>query len=282
MIRDDYKKCEEIIKKNSTTFYKSFKNLSESKRNAVYAIYAFCRIADDIVDVEKDANKLNDFYQELELFKNNKEIDTYLWRSLRDVFNNYKMDIKPFLEMIEGQRYDLNFKEFKTIEELDKYCYLVAGTVGLMLLPIISNSSDKTKISAINLGKAMQYTNILRDIDNDLNRGRIYLPLELFNKYNYTKEDLSKKIINKDFILLWEDLAEKAETLYKDVLDNINIYDEDARFAIILSINYYQAILNEIRKNNYNVFKGKIYVNKVKKLKLFMQSKYFLYKGGLL
>ena len=282
MIRDDYKKCEEIIKKNSTTFYKSFKNLSESKRNAVYAIYAFCRIADDIVDVEKDANKLNDFYQELELFKNNKEIDTYLWRSLRDVFNNYKMDIRPFLEMIEGQRYDLNFKEFKTIEELDKYCYLVAGTVGLMLLPIISNSSDKTKISAINLGKAMQYTNILRDIDNDLNRGRIYLPLELFNKYNYTKEDLSKKIINKDFILLWEDLAEKAETLYKDVLDNINIYDEDARFAIILSINYYQAILNEIRKNNYNVFKGKIYVNKVKKLKLFMQSKYFLYKGGLL
>lgn len=282
MIRDDYKKCEEIIKKNSTTFYKSFKNLSESKRNAVYAIYAFCRIADDIVDVEKDANKLNDFYQELELFKNNKEIDTYLWRSLRDVFNNYKMDIKPFLEMIEGQRYDLNFKEFKTIEELDKYCYLVAGTVGLMLLPIISNSSDKTKISAINLGKAMQYTNILRDIDNDLNRGRIYLPLELFNKYNYTKEDLSKKIINKDFILLWEDLAEKAETLYKDVLDNINIYDEYARFAIILSINYYQAILNEIRKNNYNVFKGKIYVNKVKKLKLFMQSKYFLYKGGLL
>lgn len=282
MIRDDYKKCEEIIKKNSTTFYKSFKNSSESKRNAVYAIYAFCRIADDIVDVEKDANKLNDFYQELELFKNNKEIDTYLWRSLRDVFNNYKMDIKPFLEMIEGQRYDLNFKEFKTIEELDKYCYLVAGTVGLMLLPIISNSSDKTKISAINLGKAMQYTNILRDIDNDLNRGRIYLPLELFNKYNYTKEDLSKKIINKDFILLWEDLAEKAETLYKDVLDNINIYDEYARFAIILSINYYQAILNEIRKNNYNVFKGKIYVNKVKKLKLFMQSKYFLYKGGLL
>ncbi|WNR45312.1 phytoene/squalene synthase family protein [Paenibacillus roseipurpureus] len=273
-LRADFRYCETIIKKHSKSFYYAFSQLPPKKANAVYAIYAFCRIADDCADSNQpQAEKLESLQRlkkELDLFRDGAEVDHPLWRTLRRVFTDYEMDIQPFYDQLNGQWMDMNFSIPKTMHELEIYSYYVAGSVGLMLLPVLaSNASGDLRSSAIELGIAMQITNILRDVGEDLHKKqRIYLPEEEMERFRYSKADLRQGLINESFVNLWESLAKHAESLYDGFDRSINLFDADSRLPLSLSVAVYKGILDAVRGSNYDCFSKRNYVSKEKMINI--------------
>ncbi|AXI01388.1 phytoene/squalene synthase family protein [Sporosarcina sp. PTS2304] len=270
----DYAYCEKIIKHHSKSFYYAFSGLPKEKARAVYAIYAFCRIADDCVDenkkIDEQLTALDQLANELYLFSKGEEINHPLWRALRDVFNRFDMDIQPFYEQLTGQRMDIHFMMPANLSSLEVYSKYVAGSVGKMLLPIIASESQKNLHHvAENLGIAMQLTNILRDVGEDYrDKGRIYLPLEEMKRYSYHEVLLSEGSITQGFINLWEYLATRAEYLYDNFTQHIDEFDKDSRFPVLSSAYIYQGILNSVRKSGYDCFNQKNYVSAVEMAKL--------------
>lgn len=278
----DYEFCEEIIKTHSKSFYFAFSKLPKEKAQAVYAIYAFCRQADDSIDQatsqQEQKQALDQLKNQLDLFGAGKNLDKPVWRALRDVFNRYDMSLDPFYDQLKGQTMDYHFTQPKTLNDLETYSYFVAGSVGLMLLPIIAteNHQELTE-TAVSLGVAMQITNILRDVGEDYRDiNRIYLPEKLMEKVGYNQQDLENQTINKSFILLWETLASRSEELYKMVKHNLWKFDEDSRFPVLLSANIYEEIINTVRKNQYNCFTVRNKTSFIRKLCLYRDANRWL------
>lgn len=267
-LKADLRYCENIIKKHSTSFYYAFSELPADKRYAVYAIYAFCRMADDSVDentttVVKSVS-LRQLRNELDLFSRQKEHNHPLWRALRHVFNTFDMDIQPFYDQLIGQEMDIHFSSPKTLQELDDYSYYVAGSVGLMLLPIIASENQQhLRQTAINLGIAMQITNILRDIGEDFyEKNRIYLPEHEQLRFGYGQDKLVNRSIDESFIAIWESLASRAENLYDAFAINLEHFDHDSKEPVAMAANVYRAILNVIRENKYDCLTKRNVVSK--------------------
>lgn len=270
MRKRDIKACEEIIKKNSLTFYKAFSRIKDRKqRDAIYAVYAFCRYADDLVDEAHDEKALIELKNELDQYVQGHTPPNFRFRALRYAtldFYPRNYDYQPFYDMIKGQEMDLNFKGYETEEELLVYCYHVAGSVGLMLLPILSKENKHKLIEfAVTLGYAMQITNILRDIGEDFRNKRVYIPRDIMEKANYSIEKLSHGMINDEFISMFEYLAQKAENYYKRALDELYMFADDVKVPLGLSIVLYREILNACRESRYDVFSKKNYVTDNKK-----------------
>ncbi|WP_192869550.1 phytoene/squalene synthase family protein [Lentibacillus sediminis] len=266
----DFYYCEQIIKSRSKSFYYAFSQLPSEKANAVYAIYAFCRTADDCADgnhlqTEKQ-QALAQLKRELILFEEQNEVDKPLWRALRQVFSDYDMDIQLFYDQLTGQSMDINFITPKTMHDLEEYSYYVAGSVGLMLLPIIaSENHTELHAAAIDLGVAMQITNILRDVGEDFHqKQRTYLPEDELSHFQYTVNDLVNGVVNVQFIKLWEKLAKRAELLYAQFLHNVNQFDQDSRLPVSLSAQVYRSILGAVRDNGYDCLNKRNYVTRKK------------------
>ena len=275
----DYKYCEEVIRKNSKSFYYSFLRLPKEKANAVFAIYAFCRLADDSVDLggtkEKKLDSLRKLKGELNLFERGEEPDSPLWRALRDVFDRYEMDTAPFYEQLTGQQMDVEFTIPKTMEDVERYSYFVAGSVGLMLLPILaSEATAGIKQKAVSLGVAMQITNILRDIGEDYQEnGRIYLPEVELKLAGCRESDIRDGKISPGFISLWEKLASRAEELYDDFQEGIDHFDADSRYQVLLSARVYRGILDAVRQNGYDCFQKRNFVSAVEMQRIQLATK---------
>ncbi|MDQ0220597.1 phytoene/squalene synthase family protein [Peribacillus cavernae] len=266
----DFYYCETIIKKHSKSFYFAFSKLPSEKAKAVYAIYAFCRIADDCADGNHTPMEkilaLKQLTKELDLFRDYEEKDKPLWRALRQVFNTYEMDIQPFYDQLTGQSMDINFAIPETLQVLEKYSYYVAGSVGLMLLPVIASKSPADlRSAAIDLGTAMQITNILRDVGEDFHeKNRIYLPKDELSHFQYTQDDLRNGLITMNFINLWEKLAVRAESLYNNFMLSIDQFDADSRKPVYLSAKVYRGILDVVRSNDYKCLSKRNYMTKEK------------------
>lgn len=272
-LKADYDYCEKIIKASSKSFYYAFSKLPNEKARAVYAIYAFCRRADDTMDKktshEEKLTDLKRMREELELFEQGKEPDKPMWRALRDVFTTFDAAIEPYYIQLKGQEMDLNFTPPYTMEELESYSCYVAGSVGKMLLPILASQTDRDlRTTATQLGTAMQLTNILRDVGEDCQEiNRVYLPTVEMEKAGYTVEDLEQSVINPEFKTLWEKIAKRSEELYAEAKEGIHYFDEDSRFQIQLSANIYGEILNSVRESGYDCFHKRNYV-KLTKIKM--------------
>ncbi|MBC7087979.1 MAG: phytoene/squalene synthase family protein [Tissierellales bacterium] len=265
-----------------SSFYKAFSLLPQDKANAIYAVYGFCRICDDSIDEYNDLEILLELESELDSFFRGNTPDKPIWIALADVASKYEIKREPFFDLIKGQKMDYNFKEFLTQDQLMEYCYYVAGTVGLMILPILATKNHEIlEESAINLGKAMQLTNILRDVGEDFENGRVYLPKELFEKYSYTYDELSKKIINDNFINLWEHEAKLAEELYESSLDSLYKFDDDSLYPVLTAAYIYREILDEVIRNSYDCLSKRNVVSNVKKTQIVLKIKNQLKNGGV-
>jgi len=269
-LKEDYLFCENIIRTNSTSFYLAFKGLPLPKRNAVFAVYAFCRLADDSVDIHKSPEMLSELEAELEALEKGQPSDNPVFRALSNSFTLFNLELKPFREMLEGQRRDLDFRQPQDTKELLNYCYLVAGTVGLMLLPIIATENlPKLSDVAISLGEAMQLTNILRDVGEDYRQGRCYLPLDLLHKYGF--DELPSEA-NESFIALWEELAALAENSYTVLENKLALFDKDSRYSLRKASLYYQGILFAVRRNKHDCLTKRAYLNRGRKLLLLLKT----------
>ncbi|WP_280768329.1 phytoene/squalene synthase family protein [Salipaludibacillus daqingensis] len=264
LVNDAYLQCKNVIEYHSKTFAKAFQHLPKKKRQAVWAVYAFCRKADDIVDEGiNPEEELKKFKHQLDMFILGKQPDSsFLWIALEDTFKNFTFDIKPFYEMIYGQEMDLKKNRYESVDELINYSYHVASTVGLMLLPILSpTNQEQLKQSAVSLGYAMQITNILRDIGEDFERDRIYIPTQLMKDHGYTHMMLNNKQVNESFISLWEELAHLAENYYQEGLELMHLYPLNARMPVKAAAHFYREILNSVRANDYDVFHKRAFVS---------------------
>lgn len=265
-LQSDFRYCEQVIKQHSKSFYYAFSRLPDDKAQAVFAIYAFCRAADDSVDENHGRSAqlaaLDQLTDELNRFARRQEADLPLWRALRFVFDTYGLDTEPFYDQLKGQRMDIAFTAPRTLAEVEDYSYYVAGSVGRMLLPIIASGARRDCTSAaVSLGIAMQLTNILRDVGEDYrDKGRVYLPAEVMQQAGYPVEHLAAGRITEPFIAVWETVAARSEVLYDQFLDSIGEFDSDSQFAVLASAQVYRGILTNVRQNRYDCFAKRNFV----------------------
>ncbi|KPL61454.1 phytoene/squalene synthase family protein [Rossellomorea vietnamensis] len=270
-ILEAYDHCENIIKVHSKTFYRAFSLLPKDQKKAVWAVYAFCRKVDDIVDEGTNpSEELRRFEMEFESYLSGYYPQNEpMWIALDDVFKRFNMDVGAFRDMIKGQRMDLSERVYVKMDDVLDYSYHVASTVGLMLLPILAPGKEQLlREDGIYLGYAMQLTNILRDIGEDLERGRLYIPQDLLVKYEYTVTDLKEHRINDAFQSIWEEMARLAEDYYEKAFRTMNLYPVYSRTPVKGAALLYRAILSEVRNSHYNVFSKKHFVSKDVKEKI--------------
>ena len=272
-----YEICRKETQQWAKTFYLGTLLLPQEKRKAIWAIYVWCRRTDEIIDsVEastKSQDELSDNLDEWEentknVFKGN--IKSELDSVLLDTIEKYPQSIQPYLDMIDGQRMDLNKFRYKDFDELKLYCYRVAGTVGLMTQNVMGIDSAYTSApwsampdpseAAIALGIANQLTNILRDVGEDRHRGRIYLPQADIEKFNYSEEELLKGKINNQWKALMNFQLTRAREWFQKSEDGIKWLSSDARWPVWTSLRLYRGILDSIERLDYDVFNNRAFV----------------------
>ena len=281
-LESDYRLCQSLIKQHSKSFYYAFSTLPRTDANAVYAIYAFCRIADDAIDQADDAEtggaNLRQLKAELDAFVSGNVPQAPMWRALGDVVERYDIDEAMLYAQIRGQEMDVHFEQPKEMDDLIHYSSHVAGSVGKLLLPILSDDlSEERKANAEKLGIAMQITNILRDIGEDIrDHGRVYIPASLLNEYGCSMTQLKAQKIDQAFMDVWEHLAKEAEALYDDFRKEILHYKEDSQLPLLVSLSVYREILNEVRSNDYDCFSKRNAVSMARKMKIRNEEIQFL------
>jgi phytoene synthase len=277
-----YEICRRTTEKYAKTFYLGTLLMPKEKRQAIWAIYLWCRRTDELVDgpmAKLTTPETLDLWEaHLEsIFAACPLEDADV--ALVDTLKRFPMDIQPFRDMIAGQRMDLYRSRYETFEELKLYCYRVAGTVGLMSSAVLGvDNSYRTapwqrgqelyipEEEAIALGIANQLTNILRDVGEDAQRQRIYLPLEDLELFNYSEEDLFNGVIDDRWRALMRFEIQRARKYYNDAERGIRALHPDSRWPVWSALMLYQGILNVIEANRYDVFNKRAYVPTAKKM----------------
>ncbi len=278
-----YELCRQETAKWAKTFYLGTLLLPPNKRKAIWAIYVWCRRTDELMD-SAEAQKLtkNELSDRLdkwevrtrEIFQG--KVTDGLDHVLADTVERFPQSIQPYLDMIEGQRMDLEKTRYSTFSELELYCYRVAGTVGLMTQNVMgidpaytnapwSERPDTSK-AAVALGIANQLTNILRDVGEDRSRGRIYLPQEDLKKFSYTEDDLLQGAINDNWKALMAFQLKRARDWFELSEEGVRWLSADARWPVWTSLRLYRGILNSIERLDYDVFNNRAYVSKLMKI----------------
>ena len=262
--------AKDIARTSKSSFYYAFNLLPGEKRDAMNTVYAFCRETDDIVDesgetVDMKFEKLHKWYIELE--KALKGHSGYpLLNKLGNTIHKFNIPYEPFFELLKGMEMDLQNKRYITFDDLKLYCYRVASTVGLMCIEIFGYKHKSAKEFAIDLGIALQLTNILRDIKKDSLKGRIYLPQEDLEKFGYKDEDILSQNYNPNFISLMKYEVQRAEEFFNRATENLNLDDKKAMFAARAMQHIYKRLLEKIVEADYNVYKKNIKVNGFEKV----------------
>lgn len=249
---------QKIAEKSKSSFYYSFQVLPEEKRKAIYTVYSFCRITDDIVDepapLPEKKDKLDNWQIELEKALNSRKSDNPILNELLKVINMFSIPIQLFFELIEGARMDLKANKFRSFNDLYQYCYKVATVVGFMSIYIFGFRSKKTLKYAENLGIALQLTNIIRDVGKDAEQGRIYIPEKDLKKYDVTMNDIFSKNYNPKFVRLMEYEYFRARHFYTQAMKNLTNIDKLNMLASEIMRKTYWVMLQRIRRARYNVF----------------------------
>jgi len=246
-----------VLKGSHTSFYYSFSFLPKYQRDALSTVYAFCRTTDDIVDEGRDirskVERLRKWRMELEKALGG-ESEYQILNQLSAIAKRFKIPVIHFYELIKGVEMDLVKDRYDTFDELREYCYLVASSVGLMSLEVFGSRSEKTKEYAINLGIALQLTNILRDVSIDAKYGRVYLPREDLRRFGYSEADLFAHRYTPEFRSLMEFEAQRAEEYFRRAQDSLPPEDKRAMFAAKIMERIYFHMLLRIKKAGHNVF----------------------------
>lgn len=262
--------AKEIAKKSKSSFYYAFNLLPAEQREAMNTVYAFCRETDDIVDegtINDDIkfDKLRKWRIELEKSLRGHS-DYPLINKLSRTIQRFNIPLEPFFELLKGMEMDLQQKRYVTFNDLQTYCYRVASTVGLMCIEIFGYRHPSAKDFAVNLGIALQLTNILRDVKKDAERGRIYLPKEDLDKFNYNETDIFNNTYNENFQKMMKYQVERAKEYFNTATACLNKEDKRAMFAARAMQHIYYRMLNKIVDADYDVYNKKIKISTVKKV----------------
>ncbi|MGC9348145.1 MAG: phytoene/squalene synthase family protein [Anaerolineae bacterium] len=266
-----YGACNAVTKEHSRTFHLASGLLPPAKRDAARALYAFCRVSDDIVDrangsgPEKTLAQLN-AWRELALDGCEPDDDpvALAWSDTQAAYNIPRRYAE---QLLDGIARDLTRTRYETFQELTAYCYGVASTVGLMAMHIIGFAGPDAIPYAVKLGVALQLTNILRDIAEDWAAGRLYLPLEELSAFGLSEQDVAKGEVNDRWISFMAFQIQRVRHLYAASLPGVDMLHSDGRFAIRAAAELYRGILDDIEAHDMDVFHRRAYVSQGKKLR---------------
>lgn len=279
-LQSAYAHCRDITRTHAKTFYMATRFLPNEKQRGIFAIYGLCRYVDDLVDEAEDLilekkisvrdieKKLDEFKVKLTRVYEGGNADDPILRAFADTLRNYDIDIElPFL-LMEGVMTDLVKSRFGYFSEVYEYSYKVASVVGLMTSQVFGYESEEALQYAVDLGIAMQLTNILRDVGEDLNRGRIYLPANELSMFGLTEDDLFNRNVDDRFKDLMRFQIKRARHYYEKADKGICMLSKDSRFPVYLARHNYSRILDKIEANNYGVFDHRAYLSYSEKLSI--------------
>ena len=259
-----------ITKKFAKSFYFASLFLPKNKRQASYAVYAICRLSDEAVDdltLTNQENSLQKLEEKIAYAYTQMPLNQPLLLAFHQTVTDYKIPKIYFEALIQGMQMDLNIKRYPNFSTLKDYCYKAAGVVGLMMLDIFGYQDPGAEDYALNLGIAMQLTNILRDISEDLTRDRVYLPQDELLRFGIPLEQLVKHQVNLAFKDFMRFQIQRNRKLYVYSLKGIKLINNPTgRFVASAMNNIYSEILNKIEKNKYDVFKKRATVGIGKKI----------------
>ena len=262
--------CAQVTRKAATNFYYGLKLLPEPKRRQMFALYAYMRLLDDIAD-EQDGRSVQQRLDELESWREHTHMamdgtlppsgPLLMWQAFMITSQHRSLPVRVFDDAVDGHCQDVRGIRLDTFEQLHEYCYRVAGTVGVASIHIWGfEGGDATERLAVDRGVAMQLTNILRDLREDLCQGRIYLPREELAARNIREEDLRRSLDHSDQRLL--DLLrfqiDRAETYYQRSRDLEQRISRDARCALTAMTEIYHRLLAKLSRSPQRVLKGRV------------------------
>jgi phytoene synthase len=244
-----------------TSFYYSFLVLPPRKRRAMVAVWDFCRAVDDAVDVgSPEAEALAKWRAELDACYTGREPATRQGQALQPFIREFNLPRQPFDDLIDGVEMDLSQARYPTFHALAEYCRRVASTVGLICIEIFGYRDPATRGYAVNLGMALQLTNIIRDVAADLAQGRIYLPAEDLSRFGVSENDLRAGRVTPAIRDLLRFECERARYYYRCASDELPPADARSLVAAEIMGGIYFAILRRIERSGYDVFRRRIRV----------------------
>jgi phytoene synthase len=262
-LEEAVRRARSVTRTYAKSFYFASHVLPQPKRDASYAIYEFCRVADNAVDAvpagePASVATLSALRSELDgVYAGSPD----RWPALADTVQRYGIPREHFEDLLLGVEMDLRPIRFETFGELEQYCYRVASVVGLMMARVLGVSDERAFAHAVDLGTAMQLTNILRDVGEDLDRGRVYLPQEDLRRHGCTEDSLARREADERFVALMKAQIARAREFYARGEAGIpSLTDDGSRFCVQLMAGTYKRILDAIEANGYDVFRMRAHV----------------------
>ncbi|MCL4788628.1 MAG: presqualene diphosphate synthase HpnD [Verrucomicrobia bacterium] len=248
-----------ITRKSASNLALAFVLLPKAKRDGMSALYAFCREVDDVADEEavpaqQRREQLADWREDIRRACAGAAPELAVNRELQPVIQRHHLPFELFDELIKGVEMDLDIKRYETHEELELYCYRVASVVGLLSIEIFGYRNPRCRNYAIALGKALQLTNILRDVRTDAERGRIYLPLIELARFEVKPEEILRHEYSERFARLAADVAGRARHFYRRARESLPAEDRRAMVAAELMGSVYWRLLRKLEGRRFDVF----------------------------
>ncbi len=267
MTPDQY--CQERTAQSGSSFYYSFLFLEPLRRQAITALYAFCREVDDVVDECSDTNvaraQLGWWRGEVQALFEGRPSHPVM-KALAASLQHFSLPQEQLLEIIDGMEMDLDNARYADFKALHLYCYRVASVVGLLAAEIFGHTDRMTLKYAHDLGLAFQMTNIIRDVGEDARRGRIYLPQDELARFGVNESDLMQARYNDDFRTLMEFQVARATDLYRQAFAQLPAADRKSQRAGLIMAAIYRATLDEIVRDDYRVLDQRISLPPLRKL----------------
>jgi phytoene synthase len=275
IINRAYEQCRLITAQNSRSFYMATTLLPRRKRQAVRALYAFCRLSDDLVDKghQQPGPALKRLRERTHGTKATFDEDDPSGKVLlawEDARHSFQVPIRYTDQLLDGVERDLHQHRYNTFDELTIYCYGVASTVGLMSMHIIGYSPEATSY-AVKMGVALQLTNILRDIGEDYRAGRLYLPLEDLKAFGLDEHDVASEQVDERWRNLMRFQIVRTRQIYAEAWPGIAYLNPHGRSSAAAAAIFYQGILDDIEAHDYDVFTRRAHVSEWNKIRLLLR-----------
>jgi 15-cis-phytoene synthase len=269
-LADAYEACRLVTRHHAHAFYFSIRFLPPEKRRAIWAIYAICRYSDDLVDRAPATATPADLLARIDWWEARlRAMDTHLpiIRAFADARARFAIPTDPLWDLLAGMRMDLAHARYATWEELRRYCYCVASTIGLLCTPVLGyDGAAETLEYAATLGVAMQLTNILRDVGADAAMGRIYLPQDEIAAFGYSEEKIAAGVVDAAFRRLMAFQIARARELYRESIPGISRLHRSGQLPVQAAATLYGGILGRIEAIDYQVYTRRAALSKWDKI----------------
>ena len=270
-----YEECRQVTRREAKNFYYAFLTLPPAKRRAIYVAYTFCRYCDDSVDALRSVDEklvmLSDLRRKLDQCYHGQPTDLVLL-GLGDVAQRYDIPQDYFQEVLSGVESDLVKDRYRDFDELRQYCYRVASVVGLICIHIFGFSDPRAKDYAIDLGLAMQLTNIARDVKEDLDFGRIYLPQDEMARFGYPEAALTAGVVNQEFVNLMQFQCQRARGYFDSGFRLLPYLSRRSRACPAVLGRIYSRVLDRIEDVNYDVLHHRVSLSASEKVRVMAQT----------